>query len=256
MIRCGRLQATKAERPDFPNSIENWQIDPIELSRVAAREGWVLTDMLPGLPPAQVYILLYQILCACRPGEARGMRWKEWDEAGEFWDLPWQRLKGGSRLRLDHHVPLSKPAIAILNTMRDKQKQDRINTEFVFGNYLVPNPTSGRLGIPPAHNTVRNLLKNNLTSADADKTLHGLRTSFGSWARQWGYQEADIERALSHIKGYGNIHVARLYSRDATRDVPLQQLFDAWGNYCLRGELPADIIPIRRNPPSLTKEVM
>jgi integrase len=244
MIRCGRLQATKAERPDFPNSIETWQVDPAEVSRVAIREGWTLADLPLALPPVQVFILLYQILCACRPGEARGMRWSEWDETNQMWDVPWQRLRNGSRLRLDHHLPLSKPAIVILNTMREKQKQDKIDdTEFVFANYLVPNPTSGRLGIPPAHNTVRNLLRNNLSNADADKTLHGMRTSFGSWARQLGYVEADIERALSHIKGYGNVHVARLYTRDATRDVPLRKLFADWAHYCLTGELPAEVIP-------------
>jgi len=141
--------------------------------------------------------------------------------------------------------------------MREKQKQDKIeDTEFVFANYRGSNPRSARLRIPPCHNTVRNLLKSNLSDADADKTLHGMRTTFGSWARQLGYVEPDIERALAHIKGYGNVHVARLYTRDATRDVPLRLLFEAWAKYCLRRELPADVIPIRRNPPSLTKEAM
>jgi hypothetical protein len=56
---------------------------------------------------------------------------------------------------------------------------------------------------------------------EADKTLHGMRKAFGSWAKQQGYPEPDVERALTHIRGYGETDVARLYSGDATRDMPL-----------------------------------
>jgi hypothetical protein len=67
-----------------------------------------------------------------------------------------------------------------------------------------------------------------------------MRTAFSSWATKLGYQEKDIERGLSHLKGYGSTQVARIYNRDAfgPDDHPLRELFDAWGNYCLTGELP------------------
>jgi integrase len=241
MIRCGRLIATKVERPVFPNSWHHWLVEPAELFKAFPQ----VADVIPGLPSVSVYVLQFQILCACRPGEALGMRWKEYDEAEGIWHLPWQRAKQGWQTRLDNHIPLNEPAIAILNTLQKQQLRDGIKTEFVFGNYLVANPTSARIGLPPANNTVRNLLEKHLDATDVDKTLHGMRVAFGSWARNIGYVEADIERALSHIQGFGNVHVARLYGRDATREVPLRQLFADWGNYCLYGERPAEVKPLR-----------
>jgi integrase len=249
MIRNGRLIATKAERPVWPNSWEHWEVEPAELFKVFPK----VVDVIPGLPSVSIYALQFQILCACRPNEALGMRWPEYNEADKMWRVPWQRVKQGSKTRLDHYVPLSEPAIEILDRLWKQQLQDKIQTEFVFGNYLVANPTSARIGFPPHANTVRNLLEKNVDAVDVDKTLHGMRTAFGSWARQWGYEEADIERGLAHIEGFGNVEIARLYGRDATREEPLRQLFADWANYCLRGELPlrgelsAKVTPLRRS---------
>jgi integrase len=230
LLRCGRLIGTKPERPFSSRSMDQWLIEPAELFKV----------YLPGLPSVALHALKYQILTAARPGEALGMRWPEWEEAGQVWHVPWQRLKQGARTRQDHYVPLSEPAIAILYAVWDQQRRVDIETEFVFGSYRAANPTNSRLGIPPCKSTLHSLLAKNVDAADIDKTLHGMRTAFGSWARQLGYQEADIERGLSHIKGYGSDHVVRLYGRDATREDPLRVLFADWANYCLYGEPPAD----------------
>ena len=236
MLRSGRLIGTKPERPFSSESMDQWLIEPAELFNLFPQ----VADVIPGLPSVALHAFKYQILTAARPGEALGMRWPEYKEADQVWRVPWQRVKQGGRTRQDHYVPLSGPAIAILNAMRDQQRRDGIETVFVFGSYLTANPTSARLGIPPCQSTLRSLMEKNVDAADIDKTLHGMRTAFGSWATQLGYQEADIERGLSHIKGYGSVPVARLYSRDATRDDPLRKLFADWANYCLYGELPAD----------------
>jgi integrase len=241
MIRVGRLVATKPERPIFPNSWQHWEIEPEELFKVFPQ----VADVIPGIPAVSVYVLQYQILCANRPGETLGMRWDEYDPVTKIWRIPWQRLKMGWRTRQDHYVPLSEPAIRILDMMQAQQRRDNIPTPFVFANYKVANPTSARVGQPPARHTVRNLLEKNVDAVDVDKTLHGMRTAFGSWARDQGYMEADIERALSHAEGRGSVRVARIYGRDATREVPLRQLLADWADYCLHGALPAEVTPIR-----------
>jgi integrase len=213
-------------------------------------------DVIPDLPSVALYALMFQILTATRPNETLGMRWDEWLEDIAVWCVPWQRVKQGGRTRQDHYIPLAPKATAILNMLREQQKRDGIwgTTEFVFGSYLTANPTSASEGVPPCNSTIRNLLRQNVDKVDVDKTLHGMRTSFSSWATRLGFNENDIERGLSHIRGYGSTDVARLYNRDAYNDDggdenmlatidalyedPLRELFEAWATYCFTGKLP------------------
>jgi integrase len=264
-IREGRLLAYKPERPFSSQSMDQWWIKPEELFKVWPK----VRDVIPGLPSVALYVLIFQILTAARPAEVLGMRWEEWMEGIQVWRVPWQRVKQGGRTRQDHYVPLPPEATAILEMLREQQRRDDIKTEFVFGSYWTTTLTSATLGVPPARSTVRSLLEKNVEACDVDKTLHGMRRAFGSWARRLGFREEDIERGLSHIRGYGSTHVARLYGLDAYNDEggdadvmsafdedPLRELFEAWAIYCLTGELPkgrvlrkpADVvlIPMRR----------
>jgi integrase len=241
--------------------MDYWLIKPEELFKVWPK----VRDVIPGLPSVALYVLLFQILTATRPSEALGMRWSEWEEELQVWHLPWRRIKTGGRTRRDHYVPLSPEATAILKALREQQRRDGIETEFVFGSYWTTTLTSARIGIPPALSTIRSLLEKNLDAADADKTLHGMRTAFSSWAKRLNYNEDDIERGLSHIKGYGSTDVARLYSRDAFNDDgadanvislfnedPLRGLFEAWAIFCTTGKLPPG--RVLRKPAEVTAE--
>jgi integrase len=251
-IRSGRLKAYKPDKPFSSRSMDYWLIKPEELFKVWPK----VRDVIPDLPSVALYVLIYQILTAARPSEVLGMRWEEWKEDIAVWHVPWQRIKQGGRTRQDHYVPLSPKATEILIMLREQQKRDGIwgTTEFVFGSYLTANPTSAHIGIPPCLSTIHNLLERNVDKVDVDKTLHGMRTSFSSWATRLGFEEKDIERGLSHIRGYGGTDVARIYNRDAYNDDggdesmlatikalyedPLRGLFEAWAIYCFTGELP------------------
>jgi integrase len=248
-IRSGRLLAYKPERPFSSRSMDHWLVKRVELFKFSPQ----IAEVIPGLPSVALYVLKYQILTASRPNEPLGMRWSEWEEEDQVWHVPWQRTKQGGQTRQDHYVPLSDPATAILNAMREQQRRDNMSTaptDFVFGTYWTPDITSARIGIPPCKATIRNLLEKHVDKTDVDKTLHGMRTAFSSWATRLGYQERDIERGLSHAKGYGSEPLVRIYNRDAfnrdaydreaIREDPLRALFAAWGNYCLYGQLPAD----------------
>lgn len=54
------------------------------------------------------------VLLVPRPGELRKAKWAEFDIEAKIWSIPAERMK----MRRPHQVPLSGPAIAILNELR------------------------------------------------------------------------------------------------------------------------------------------
>ena len=73
-------------------------------------------------------MLRFLIFTACRTNEVVGARWSEIDRPSSTWRIPGERMK----MHQDHVVPLSDPALAILDKMRGGQR------ELIF-----PNPEGG-----------------------------------------------------------------------------------------------------------------
>jgi integrase len=65
----------------------------------------------------------FLILTAARTGEVIGARWEEFDLGQKVWTVPAERMKGGK----EHRVPLSGPALAIIEEMQRARESD-----FVF----------------------------------------------------------------------------------------------------------------------------
>ena len=63
-------------------------------------------------------LLLFQLLTAVRPSEAREADWKEVDLEARRWVIPEARMKMGKSHRMRHLVPLTAPADAILERMQ------------------------------------------------------------------------------------------------------------------------------------------
>ncbi len=59
-------------------------------------------------------LMAFTILTAARTGEALGARWSEIDLDAGIWTVPAERMKAG----VEHRVPLSPTALAILNEMQ------------------------------------------------------------------------------------------------------------------------------------------
>ena len=57
----------------------------------------------------------FLVLTACRSGEVRGARWDEVDDAAASWTVPPTRMKA----KLEHRVPLSNRAVAVLDEARE-----------------------------------------------------------------------------------------------------------------------------------------
>lgn len=124
--------------------------------------------------------LLFTIYTAARSGETRGATWDEIDLEAKEWTIPASRMKGGK----EHIVPLSAPAIAILESLK---------------------PTmSGKKGAPIFTGTRdRPLSDMTLTKVmrdmDLTATVHGFRSAFKDWAvESTSFPDAVSEAALAH----------------------------------------------------------
>jgi hypothetical protein len=90
-----------------------------------------------------------------------------------------------------------------------------------------------------------------LPPEEIEATMHGMRTAFRSWGEEQDFLEKHLERAIGHIRGYGETEVSRRYSRQAKHIKPLVEIFNKWADFCLGGGepasiKPASIIPFRR----------
>ena len=123
-------------------------------------------------------MLCFLIFTACRTNEVVEARWSEIDRPSSTWRIPGERMK----MDQDHVVPLSDPALAILDKMRDG-----IQDELVFR-----NPDGG-------------VFSENAMLAVLDRlgyshvTVHGFRSTFATWAEECtDYPDGVREAALAH----------------------------------------------------------
>ena len=123
-------------------------------------------------------MLYFLIFTACRTNEAVDARWSEIDRPSSTWKIPGERMK----MQQDHVVPLSDPALAILDKMRDATQD-----ELIF-----PNPDNG-------------IFSENAMLAVLDRlgyghvTVHGFRSTFATWAEECtDYPDGVREAALAH----------------------------------------------------------
>src|SRR5271166_6043942 len=147
--------------------------------------------------------LEFVVLTAARSGECLGATWSEIDLVSKTWTIPAGRMKAGK----EHRVPLSGPAIAILQGLP-------VTGDRVF-------PISGS-------SMTRRMGRNGLT-------VHGFRSCFSDWtAEQTNFPAELREMALAHAIGN---KVEEAYRRGDLFQ-KRRQLMEAWGAYC--ANLPPD----------------
>jgi integrase len=159
------------------------------------------------------------ILTATRSGEVLGARWEEIDLDGATWTVPGDRMKAG----LEHRIPLSGPALALLRRLA------AIRT----GDLVLP----GQGGDRPLSNMTMTAC---LRRMKAGVTAHGFRSSFRTWASEISIYPSDVaEAALAHSKG----KLTASYQRGDLFE-KRRELMAAWASYVEgRG---ADVVPIKR----------
>lgn len=158
--------------------------------------------------------LEFTILTAARTGDTIGGKLGEIDQAAKLWTVPKERLKGkrGARKR-DHVVPLSKQALAVLETTPRE------------GEFMFPGAEEGA-GLSNA--AMSELLKG-MGYEPKYATVHGFRSSFRDWCGDMtSYPNEMAEIALSHTV---SDKVEAAYRRSNMLERRRRMMQD-WANYC------------------------
>ena len=155
------------------------------------------------------------VLTAARSGEARLATWPEVDLVSNEWRIPPSRMKA----RVEHRVPLSHSAMAVLERVRPL----RGKADLVF-------PSPSRQGKPLSDMTLTKALRD---CGLADRaTVHGFRSSFRDWAaEQTDAPHAVMELALAHTVGS---RVEQAYARSDLLD-RRRRLMCSWPDFLASG---------------------
>lgn len=167
--------------------------------------------------PATVMASRFLALTAVRLAAVRGMRWGEVDLQAQLWTVPAARMKLSrakkGEARFDHLVPLSAPALFVLQGARQ------------FGSDPDSLVFPGRTGGPIGEGALRDLYSR--AGFDGRHVPHGWRASFSTILNEdmgegW---RGDIDRALAHATR-GKVEAA--YNRSVLLD-RRRAVFDRWG---------------------------
>jgi integrase len=180
---------------------------------------------LRGLDATSARALEVLILTAARTGEVLEARWSEIDMPGAVWTIPAGRMKA----RREHRVPLSDPALAVLEDMAElRDPDDPAGEGFVFPGAGGPGPLSNMAMLA--------LLKR---MRRADITPHGFRSTFRDWAGEATAHPGDVvEMALAHVVAN---KVEAAYRRGDMFE-KRRRLMQDWSDYL--GRAPADVVAL------------
>jgi integrase len=152
-----------------------------------------------------------------------GAKWNEIEFAERLWVIPAERMKASK----EHRVPLSSPALAIIEEMQAIRDGD-----FVFPGIKTKRPLSDMAMAM----TLRRMGRGEIT-------VHGFRSTFRDWAaEQTDFPHEVCEMALAHLVADA---VERAYRRgDLFRK--RRQLGDAWAKFCATATAASGkVVPIR-----------
>ncbi len=149
-----------------------------------------------------------------RPSEVRLGEWAEIDFAEKLWRIPARRMK----MRLDHIVPLSAPALAILRTLHELTGHERL---------MFPGLRSPLVPISDA--TFVAALRR-MGYEKHEMTADGFRAMASTLLREQGYAADVIERQFAH-NPHGRMHEGR----DPAAYLPeRRKMMQEWADYLSR----------------------
>jgi integrase len=143
-----------------------------------------------------------------RPAELRKARWSEFDLDAGWWVVPAEKLKMRTEKKATaepHMVPLARQAVAIL---RELQPLTRGSGD----GYVFPGARSAQR--PISENTVNGAL--HALGFKGEIVHHGFRHMASTALNELGWDDAEIERQLSH-KQKGDVIDKQLAKADKNR---------------------------------------
>lgn len=177
-----------------------------------------------GVAAAALEFLLWT---AGRTDEVIRARWPEIDPNSRLWTVPGERMKGNR----EHRVPLSAPALAVLERMRGQGE------EFIFPGLKDGKPLSnmamlnliGRMNGDRAQSGQARYIDPRQDNAEV--TPHGFRSTFRDWAAErTNFPNEIVEMSIAHAID-GKVEAA--YRRGDLFD-KRRRLMDAWAEFCAK----------------------
>ena len=184
---------------------------------------------LRGCHGAAAAALEFQILTAVRPGNAIGAKWDQIDQQTSVWVIPAALMKSDA----EHRVPLSKPALAVL----DRMEATKDDSEYIFPNSKGKPLSDASMAavIDRMNEPERRWIDPRL---DREIVPHGFRSSFRDWAAEHGYDDPAAEAALAHKV---SDEVVAAYRRTTFFDLRKRMMED-WADYCARSSSNGDTV--------------
>ena len=173
--------------------------------------------------------LEFAIFTAGRTAEVLGATWGEIDVDAKVWTIPAKRMKAGR----EHRVPLSGPALALLEKLRP--------LALMRGGK--PGPAAPvfpgrRRALQMSNMTMLMLLRR---MKREDLTAHGFRSTFSDWAAErTAFPREVVEMALSHAV---ENKVEAAYRRGDLFE-KRRKLMEAWAGFCA-ARATGSVTPIR-----------
>jgi integrase len=192
-------------------------------------EAPVFLGLLRGRPGMAARALEFAIFTAARTREVLGARWGEIDLAAKVWTVPGERMKAEK----EHRVPLSDPALAVLDQVRPPAL-----TRDGAPDSTAPVFPGLRRGLPLSQMSMLMLLRR---MKRGDLTAHGFRSTLSDWAAErTAYPREVVEMALAHAVGN---KVEAAYRRGDLFEKRRRLMAD-WAAFC---EAPpaGEIVPLR-----------
>lgn len=169
------------------------------------RAAWKVADSLGDLTGDFIRLL---ILTGQRRDEVRLMTWQEIDLGRAIWTIPARRYK----TRIDHVVPLSTQALAIIKTRHSKNVEG-----YVLAGRKEGRPFNG------AVSALRRLRK--AVKGEGDFILHDIRRTVRTGLSRLGVDGETAELVIGHIP-QGIQRVYDRYNRLSERESALQKWAD------------------------------
>lgn len=183
--------------------------DPVRVGELAAK-----IDAYQGMLTTRAAMQL-MLLCMCRTGEIRGMRWEEIDWRDNIWRIPAERMK----MRRPHIVPLSRQAVAILAGLYALTGKNG-------GCFVFPSYCRDKYFSPMGKNTINNALRAMGYNA-RELVGHGFRSVASTLLNEQGWAPDVIETQLAHAPADS---VRAAYNRAAWLDAR-RRMLQAWADY-------------------------
>ena len=166
---------------------------------------------LRAMPGTAARCLEFVLLTAARTDEAIGATWGEFDLAREQWLVPGERMKAGE----DHLVPLAPRAAAVVR----EQVALSCGASVLFSSPMQPHKALSNMAL---------LVVLDRMGMRGATTVHGLRSTFSTWANETAAARPDvIEACLAHREAD---RVRAAYNR-ANFAQDRRALLRAWADY-------------------------